>query len=207
MAGHQKGADTALTITRACKERGIKYLTFYIFSLENLNRSEEEKSYLFDLMLSEFKRRTQTEFKEENIKVRVVGDRSKFPAHCLSMFDDVESMTADCNDLQVQFLFCYGGQQEIVAAARQLAKEAQAGTLNPDELTIEHFSERTWCGNIPAPEMVIRTGGVTRVSNFLLFQIAYSELFFSPTLWPDFNSHELDQMIVEFHQRKRNFGK
>jgi len=205
LEGHRKGGDNAIEIARACIQRDISYLTLYLFSLENFKRSPEEKSYIFELMARGLQEHA-AQFIEQGVRLTFIGDRSYFPAQIAPTIAELELQTKECNKLHLQLLFCYGGQQEIVAAARQIAVHVAHGTLMPSDITVESFQHYLWSAEIPHPDAILRTGNEHRLSNFLLFQAAYSELFFSPLMWPDFTVQELDRLIEEFRARKRNFG-
>lgn len=205
LQGHAKGVETAVSIAQACIDNKIPYLTLYVFSLENFKRSEEEKKYLFDLIATELKGRVQ-EFIKKGTRIRFVGDRSHFPEQVVSVIQDIEKQTQSCDKLNLQLLFCYGGQQEIIAATKQIAADVAKGTLKQSDINQQVFEQHMWTAGIPHPDIVIRTGNVCRLSNFLMYQAAYSELFFSPLMWPDFTPAELNKVIAEFESRTRNFG-
>jgi undecaprenyl diphosphate synthase len=179
-------------------KKGIKFLSLYTFSLENVNRSETEKKYLFQLIES-MKNRVQ-EFVEKNIKIRFVGDRSAMADSLQKLCDDVEGATKDCTALQCNFLFFYGGRQEIIHAAQELQKRGEV-------ITESSLRECLWSGNIPDPELVIRTGGHHRLSNFLLFQVAYAELEFLDVLWPDLTEQDLETILHHHMAVQKNIGK
>jgi undecaprenyl diphosphate synthase len=203
--GHKQGVDTAETIAKFCLEKQIPYLTLYVFSLENFKRSLDEKNYLFNLIQHEFVNRSDF-FNHDDIRVNFVGDRSLFPQHVMEAVQHVEEKTQHNNRLHLQLLFCYGGQQEIIAAAQSLAEDVLSGQLSVQGITHQIFTSRLWSSVAPAPDLIIRTGGVQRLSNFLLYNSAYSELFFSSAMWPDFSLSELESILFEYSQRMRNFG-
>jgi len=203
--GHREGVKAVERVTQYCLERQIPYLTLYAFSLENFKRSDEEKNCLFELVSSGV-RSYAKKFMEHGIQVNFIGDREKFPEHVRVSCEETERLTAHNDRIRVNILFCYGGQQEIVTAVKSCINQVQAGVLNPDDLTPARFEQELWSGKFPAPELIIRTGGMPRLSNFLLFQAAYSELFFTDTFWPALSNEELDIIINEYLLVKRNLG-
>ena len=192
--GHREGVKTVEQVIKYCLEKGIKYLSLYTFSLENFKRSVEEKSFLFNLIAEQAKDKLSKAL-EGGIRVRFLGDRSLFPPHIKEVCEELERKTADQKKIVVNFLFCYGGQQEIVAACKNILVDVEQGIVKRDEITVDLFRTHLWTGDCPPPEIVIRTGGVKRLSNFLSFQSAYSELFFSDTFWPAFTIEELDSIM------------
>lgn len=203
--GHKEGAQVINRIVAYCLQKGIEHLSLYTFSIENLKRTQEEKTYLFDL-LAQCAREYAKQFAEQGVRIRFVGDRALFPASILSVCEGVEEQTALADKLHLNLLFCYGGQQEIVAASKACMRLMKEELLQEDELTVDTFRSLLWSGHSPAPEIIVRTGGVTRLSNFLLFSCAYSELFFTDTLWPDFSVDEMSQIMQRYENIKRNFG-
>lgn len=203
--GHREGVKTVERMTQYCLDAKIKYLTLYAFSIENFKRSEEEKSCLFDL-IAQGMRSYAKKFMEYGLRIYFVGDRSLFPVHVKESCEAIERDTAGNDTLVVNILFCYGGQQEIVAAARSCARQICAGTMQESELTCERFAHELWSGYCPPPDLAVRTGGMYRLSNFLLYNIAYSELFFTDTFWPDFDVKELDSIVHDYASIKRRFG-
>lgn len=196
--GHKKGIDNVEMSIQFCMEQGIKFLSLYTFSLENVNRPETEKKYLFKL-IDTMKDRVQ-EFVDKNIKICFIGDRSVMDESLRMTCDNVELATKDCTALQCNFLFFYGGRQEIVFAARALQKSGE-------EITESSLRKNLWSGDIPYPELVVRTGGHQRLSNFLLFQIAYAEIKFLKVLWPDFTKHDLKNLLDEHATIQKNIGR
>lgn len=205
VAGHREGVKTVERVTEYCLKNKIKYLTLYAFSLENFKRSEEEKSCLFDIVANGIKSYAQ-KFMENGIRIYFVGDRALFPQSIKESCEEIERATAKNDKIIVNVLFCYGGQQEIVAAARALVQQACAGKITENDITSERFVHELWSGNCPAPDLVIRTGGMHRLSNFLSYMSAYSELVFTDTFWPAFTNEELDSIIYNYNFIKRNFG-
>lgn len=196
--GHRQGAKTVEMVMQYCLDKNISYVSLYTLSLENLKRSEQEISYLFSLI--EQVRDRVDEFIKFGIKIRFVGDLVCVPEKTRQVCIDIENATAQGSKLSCQFLFCYGGQQEIIAAAQHLVTDEQ------NVITKELFKQYLWSGNIPDPEIIIRTGGVQRLSNFLLFQAAYSEIRFLNCLWPDLSQELLDQTVQDCLQAQKNLG-
>jgi undecaprenyl diphosphate synthase len=204
--GHREGMRAAQRAVDYCLKKNIPYLTLYTFSIENLKRSLEEKSFLFDLIATFATDSLLGDYRDKGVRVMFVGDRSLFSDQLRQVFERVERETVRGTKLTVQLLFCYGGQQEVVAATRELASRAICGELTPEAITPELFAATLWAGSVPAPDMVVRTGGNQRLSNFLLFQSAYAEFYFTECLWPDVDEHFLDEAVAVFAARKRNFG-
>ena len=203
--GHKQGVTAVRTVVTFCLQRSISYLSLYTFSLENFKRSFEEKSYLFNL-IDEVLQQVAQDLVGQGVRIRFVGDRSLFPesvrASCLA----IEQATVHGDKLQLNILFCYGGRQEIVSSVKKIAEQVVAGTLSPDAITQEHLQNNLWMPNIPDPDLIIRTGAVHRMSNFLLFQSAYSELIFFDCMWPDMTETLFEQALQEFKTRQRRFG-
>jgi undecaprenyl diphosphate synthase len=196
--GHRQGAKNVEMVMRYCLDRKISYLSLYTFSLENLQRPEQERNYLF-LLVKEAQSRVD-EFIKADVKIKFIGDLSLVPLETRKICLNIENLTSHCKTLTCHFLFCYGAQQEILAAVNKLV---QLGSSN---ITKDVFKEALWSGNIPDPEIIIRTGGVRRLSNFLLFQAAYSEIRFLDCLWPDLTVEILDQTVQDCLQVQKNFG-
>lgn len=203
--GHKKGLEAVESAIKVCIKNGIKYLSFYTFSLENFRRTEHEKSYLFNLLATEFQKALPQLIKQE-VRVKFLGDASLFPEAIRSTIQEVERQTNEFGKLQLNLLFCYGAQQEIVHAARLLAQQVKEGTLAPEAITVDMLKNNLWTTGIPDPDLIIRTGNVSRTSNFLLYQSAYSEWFFVDQFWPDMNEVALEACLEKFTTVKRNFG-
>lgn len=203
--GHKAGIEATKKTIEFCLEKKIKYLSLYTFSTENFNRSAQEIKGIFELMLQEAQKGID-EFKKHDIRVRFIGDRSLFPAQLVPYIDQFEKETAQCDTLHVSFLFCYGGQQEIAAAAKNIAHKVKAGELDEDDITPELFEKHLWTHELPAPDVILRTGSVSRLSNFLLYQAAYAELFMLDCFWPDITKEKLQDVYDQFVKRQRRFG-
>ena len=177
----------------------------YTFSAENFNRSEDEVKAIFELMMQEAHKGIE-EFKKNDIRLRFIGDRSLFPTQLLPLLEQFEKETAHCQTLHVAFLFCYGGQQEIAAAAKNIARKVKAGELDEDDITPELFNKHLWTHELPEPDLIIRTGYASRLSNFLLYQAAYAELCMLDCYWPDITKAKLQEVYDRFLNSQRRFG-
>lgn len=206
--GHKQGAKVFRDIATYCSELGIEAVTFYAFSTENWRRPEKEVHAIMDIFrdfLAELEQR-EAENEEMGFRIRFIGDKSRLPADIVSLLDITESRSAEKKRTTVNVAVNYGGRQEIVHAARLLAQQAVDGTISVDQITESLFSHYTYTGDLPDPDVIIRPSGEMRLSNFLTWQSAYSELWFSDVLWPDFTRKDLDQMLSDFAKRNRRFG-
>ncbi|MBS4049205.1 MAG: isoprenyl transferase [Alphaproteobacteria bacterium] len=203
--GHRQGIDTVRDVVRACRNLRIEYLTLYAFSSENWKRPETEVAGLMDL-LRLFIRRELEDLARNGVCIRMIGDRSKLAPDIVQLIADAEAKTRDNRTLTLTIALSYGGQDEIVAAARRIAEQVAAGKLQPSEITAQVLENNLETAGIPDPDLVIRTSGEQRLSNFLLWQTAYSELIFIDKLWPDFSAQDLADAVAEFHRRERRYG-
>lgn len=203
--GHKEGVETVKRVIQFCFDNQISYLSLYTFSIENFKRSPEEVGYLFQL-LAQSVQEGLPEFLQRGIRIRFVGDRSLFPAELMRVCADVEEKTAMMNTLTLNFLFCYGSQQEIISGVKAIIAQIKKGLLNEQDITCESFNDFLWTNGIPAPDLIIRTGGVKRLSNFMLYQSAYSEFYFLDCLWPELSTHDLQQAVNFFNNCQRNVG-
>lgn len=203
--GHDQGIETVHKVIEFCLKKQIKYLSLYTFSLENFSRSPQENNYLFGLMLKEAQKGS-SEFKERGIRLRFIGDRALFPTSLQPLLDTLEQETAQGDALIVNLLFCYGGRQEIAAAVKKIAQQVKNGALHEDAITPELVGSYLWTGVMPDPDLIIRTGGFSRLSNFLPYQSAYSEIHVLDCLWPDLTAVHLESAYDSFMGCKRNFG-
>jgi len=203
--GHREGAESVRDIVRACREIGIAVLTLYAFSSENWQRPQKEISALMSL-LKEFLRSELAEMMENNIRLNAIGQIEKFPNDVLEVLQEVMDMTRKNHGMILNLALSYGGRDEIVAATQKIAAEIQAGRLQPEEITKEVFSNYLYTKGMPEPDLLIRTSGEMRLSNFLLWQIAYTEIFVTSTLWPEFRRGELIQILHDYQKRERRFG-
>ncbi|GAA4250551.1 isoprenyl transferase [Azospirillum formosense] len=204
-AGHKKGVDAVRRTVEAAGELGIGYLTIFSFSSENWRRPEEEVSDLMQL-LRFYLRSEIADLHRNGVRLRVIGDRARLSKDIVSLIENAENLTRDNRKLTLVVALSYGSRQEITLAARRLAEEVRAGTLDPADITEDRLSERLFTADIPDPDLIVRTSGEKRISNFLLWQAAYAELVFVDTLWPDFSKRDLEAAIEEFHRRERRFG-
>lgn len=204
--GHKKGAETVKEITRACGELGIKYLTLYAFSTENWQRSPEEVATLMGL-LRDYLKSDLKEIQEKGVRIRFIGERYMLDSDIAEQMEKLEKETAANDKMTLCIALSYGSRQEIVAAARKIAAMAKAGQISPEDIDQKMFSDMLYTGEMPDPDLVLRTSGEQRVSNYLLWQLAYAELFFTPTLWPDFTKAELEAVLTDYFNRERRYGK
>lgn len=198
LEGHRRGAENLKTIARAVRDRGIPHLVVYAFSTENWNRPEEEVAYLMDLFRSAI-RDTQSELGKEGIRVRCIGQLDRFPADVQQGILDAEKETPENAQTTLWICLSYGARAEIVAGAEAASR---AGAI-----TEESIRSHMWSADMPDPDIIMRTGGEQRLSNFLLWQAAYAELFFLTPHWPDFTEETLDQVLAEYGERERRHGK
>ncbi|MCM8733435.1 isoprenyl transferase [Azospirillum sp. A1-3] len=204
-AGHKKGVDAVRRTVEAARELGIGTLTIFSFSSENWRRPEEEVSDLMGL-LRFYLRSEVAELHRAGVRLRVIGDRTRLSEDINRLIDNAEGLTRDNRVMTLVVALSYGSRLEIVHAARRLAEEVAAGRLSPDAIDEDALSARLYTADIPDPDLIIRTSGEKRISNFLLWQAAYAELVFVDTLWPDFTKRDLEAAIEEFHRRERRFG-
>jgi len=204
--GHQRGTEVVREIVRSCAGLGIAHLTLFAFSTENWARPRAEVSALMEL-LKKFLRDELAEMLENGIRLDVVGQMDRLPADVRERLREAMDRTASGRGMRLHLALSYGARDELVAMARTLAEKARDGILDPADVTEETVSAHLFTGDIPDPDLLIRTSGEQRVSNFLLWQIAYAELFFTETLWPDFNREELVRILRAYQGRDRRFGK
>ena len=203
-AGHAAGGEAFRRIANYCRTLGVEYLTVYAFSTENWKRSEEEVSGIMRL-LGKYLTEALADMEKNRVRFKFFGDLSRLGPELRKLCQDAESRSADY-DVQVNFCLNYGGRDEIVKAATAFAKDVQAGTYKPEDLTEELLSQYLYSKDVPDPELIIRPSGEQRTSNILLWQSAYSEYVFMDVLWPDFGPGDLDKAIEEYHRRNRRFG-
>ncbi|WP_368344631.1 polyprenyl diphosphate synthase [Pelagovum sp. HNIBRBA483] len=203
--GHQHGVKRVEDIVRASPGLGVKALTLYAFSTENWKRSTTEVEALFKLMRMYINRKSK-ELLRQNVRVRFLGRRDKLSPEVLARVAHVERLTKECDGLQLNIAVDYGGRDEIVRAAKTMAEKALAGDLGLNDFTEEAFQLHTDLPDLPSPDLIIRTGGDKRLSNFMLWHAAYSEFDFLPVLWPDFKPALLEKSLDDFRSRDRRFG-
>lgn len=205
MLGHQRGMEAIQGVIDLCIKRGIKYLSFYTFSLENFRRSKTEQEYLFKLLEDGFNR-TRQKLIEAGVRVTFVGKKDIFPPSLNDAIAAVEQATSHLTNLNLILLFCYGSQTELAEASKSLAQKVSQGTLPLDAIDEKTLRAELWTKDIPDPDLIIRTGGVRRLSNLMLFQAAYAELMFLDHLWPEVTPEIINGCIDQFSGIKRNFG-
>jgi len=205
VAGHREGVKAARSIVRAADAVGLRYLTLYAFSTENWSRPEAEVSTLMRL-LEESIYRELPELMDHNVRLRVIGRPNGVPLPVRRGLEHVVRETCDNTGMTLVMAFNYGGRDELIDACQRLARQVQAGELRPEEITESRVSGALYTDGVPDPDLLIRTSGEMRVSNFLLWQIAYTELWITPTLWPDFAPADLYRAVAEFQGRSRRFG-
>jgi undecaprenyl diphosphate synthase len=203
--GHSEGVEALRRTVEAAGELGVEYLTVFGFSTENWRRPAEEVNALFDL-LRLYVARDLDKLTREGVRVRVIGERVGLQPDLARIIDDAETKTRHNDKLNLIIAFNYGGQDEIARATRRIATEVAAGRLKPDEINPDTFATYLDTADMPAPDLLIRTSGELRLSNFMLWQAAYAELVFTETLWPDFGRAALEQAIEVFQRRNRRFG-
>ena len=204
--GHIAGKNALDPLVEYCVDVGIEVLTVFAFSSENWQRPPSEVALLMQLLASTINEQ-MPRMNKYRIRLRFIGDRSQLSEELQALMLDAEQKTANFEAMTLVIAISYGGQWDIAHAAKQLAHQVQSGDLNPEDINAERLGEEVQLADVPAVDMLVRTGGDYRISNFLLWQAAYAELFFTPTLWPDFVPQELASMIAEFAQRQRRFGK
>lgn len=202
--GHQAGVETVRRITSECVRLGVKYLTLYTFSTENWNRPEDEVSALMGLVLSSLEDEI---FMKNNVRFRVIGDVKRLPESVRTKLRETEEHTAANTTMTMVVALSYSARWEMTHALQNIVADVQAGRVHADDVDEKLVGQHLETAFMPDPDLLIRTGGELRVSNFLLWQIAYSELYFCDTYWPDFNEADLHQAIIDFQSRQRRFGK
>jgi len=204
--GHESGVTAVRDTAEACAEIGIKYLTLYAFSTENWNRPKMEVDALMNLLVKTLNKETKT-LMDNNIRLGAIGDLSQLDPQCREQLQETMDITSGNNKMEMSLALSYSSRWEIIEATRKIAEMVKAGQLKPEDISQELFSSMLTTKNIPDPELLIRTSGENRISNFLLWQIAYAELYFTPVLWPDFRREHLYEAIYDFQHRERRFGK
>lgn len=206
VAGHKAGVEAVRAVIEVCAEAGVEVLTLFAFSSENWQRPAEEVGALMELFLLALRRETK-KLNENEISLRIIGDRSRFHPDLQAAMRDAEAQTAANKRFVLQIAANYGGQWDIAQAAQRLAREVQGGHLLPADITPQLLQSCLATGDLPLPDLCIRTGGEHRISNFLLWQLAYSELYFSDLFWPDFKHDAMRKALADFSKRQRRFGR
>ncbi|MDE5903655.1 MAG: isoprenyl transferase [Muribaculaceae bacterium] len=205
-AGHAEGVTAVHRATEFSSDLGIEYLTLYAFSTENWNRPQEEVDTLMELIGWAIERELP-ELLANNVRIRLIGDIARIPESARMRLLNAEKATAHCTGLTLGMCLSYSARWEITEAARRLARKALDGEISPEDISEADIDASLATAGIPDPDLLIRTGGEERISNFLLWQIAYSELYFTPILWPDFGKEAYAEAIIDFQRRERRFGK
>lgn len=203
-AGHVAGVETTKEIIADCVRLGVKYLTIYAFSTENWGRPESEVSALMGLILTELKEEL---FVKNNVRMRWIGDRSRMPEQVRKHLEEMEEETKDFDTMVLTVAISYSARWELTDAMKRIAGEVKDGTLKQEDITEEVISQHLSTSYMPDPDLLIRSGGEVRISNYLLWQIAYTELYFTPVLWPDFRKEHLIEAIETYKTKQRRYGK
>lgn len=204
-AGHRAGVEAARQTVTYCAQKNIKVLSLFAFSSENWRRPAQEVNYLMELLLKGLQREVKS-LQKNNIQLRFIGNRERFSEKLCNKILEVEGLTQQNTGMVLIIAADYGGQWDISQAVTKLAIEVEQGKLSAQEITPEKIAQHLSFADLPEPDLFIRTSGEQRISNFMLWQLAYSELYFTPTYWPDFNSHELEKALQYYSQRERRFG-
>jgi undecaprenyl diphosphate synthase len=203
--GHRAGAESVREVMEACKELGVKYLTLFAFSSENWNRPASEVDALMSL-LDRFLNEKAKDLREQNVRLEAIGQLDRLPAKTRAQLDSILAETAGNTAMTLVLALSYGSREEIVSAARSLAEDAVAGRISPADIDGAAFASRLWTKDIPDPDLLVRTSGELRVSNFLLWQISYAEIVIVKKFWPDFRQGDLFEAVREYQRRNRRFG-
>lgn len=203
--GHKYGAENFRKITRYISKTGVKILTLYAFSTENWKRPMEEVNALMKLFY-QYLVDSLTDFREDDIKVVFIGDRSAFNPKLVELINETEKVAKDRKGMLLNIAMNYGARDEILRAVKSLCSDVKDNKINIDDITCDDIASRLYTGGEPDPDLIIRTGGENRLSNFMLYQAAYSEFYSTDTLWPDFKNDDFDKAIIEFNKRNRRYG-
>ena len=203
LIGHKKGLDKVKKVGEWCKKRGIKILTFYTFSTENWNRSKKEVSYLMKLLGGAFSKKNIRELNKKKIKLQVIGQKERLPKSLQNRIKEAEELTKNNKEGVLNLAISYGGRPEIIQAVKNIIKKK----ISADRISEEVINQNLWTAGLPYPDFIIRTGGEQRLSNFLIWQSAYSEFYFTKKYWPEFNEEDLDKALFDFSRRQRRFGR
>ena len=206
LVGHKKGVEAVRKIIRQCSDIGVECLTLFAFSSENWNRPIDEVNGLMTLFIAALEREAKALVRNQ-VKLKFIGDTSRFPDKLQQAIVDVEALTSVCTGMTLLVAANYGGRWDILQSVQQLVEKAQSGEIDVSDITEQSIESLLSTADVPALDLFIRTGGETRISNFLLWQLAYSELYFSDSLWPDFNENKLMEAINSYSGRQRRFGK
>lgn len=205
IAGHRAGVEAARKVVKACAKQQIEVISLFAFSSENWRRPPQEVSSLMEIFITGLEREISM-LHENNIQLRFIGDRTRFSEKLTRKIQESEALTANNTGMVLIIAVDYGGQWDIFQAARKMVQEVEAGKLTSSELTPKHLAQHLSFADLPDPDLFIRTSGELRISNFMLWQLAYAELYFTDTLWPDFNADELEKALAHFSGRERRYG-
>lgn len=203
--GHQQGVESVRKVVEACSQKGVEYLTLYAFSTENWKRPEHEVNALMELLVRTIRKETP-ELNKQNVRINTIGDSKALPRDCVNELNEAMNLTETNTGLTLTLALSYSGRSELTHAMREIAAKVQAGLLHAEDIDDNTISGHLYTAAMPDPELVIRTSGEYRISNYLLWQSAYAEFYFTTTLWPDFDEQELDKAIESFRNRERRFG-
>jgi undecaprenyl diphosphate synthase len=205
VAGHRQGAESVRTVVRACREIGILYLTLFAFSAENWSRPQPEVEALMTL-LKDYLVTELREMLDNNIRLLAIGDLSRLPKEVVSALNETMKLTAAATGMTLTLALSYGGRDDIIQAIRRITANSRDGNLTPEDIDEGLFSKYLWTASLPDPDLLIRTSGEVRISNFFLWQLAYTEIYVTPNLWPDFKKEDLIQALLSYQDRERRFG-
>lgn len=204
--GHQAGVESVRDVTEACAQLGVEYLTLYTFSTENWGRPSDEVSALMQILVQSLRKETR-KLNENDVRLHAIGQIDRFPELCQRELREAIALTKDNKRLQLNLALSYSGRWDIAQAVRKIAERARHGDIDPADIDDAMISSELVTAGIPDPDLIIRTSGELRISNFLLWQLAYSELYITDAFWPDFRRHELYKAIQSYQKRERRFGK
>ncbi|MDO8956066.1 MAG: isoprenyl transferase [Deltaproteobacteria bacterium] len=205
VAGHRQGAESVRTVVRACREIGIPYLTLFTFSSENWSRPQPEVEALM-ILLKDYLVTELREMLDNNIRLLAIGDLSRLPKEVVSALNETMKLTAAATGMTLTLALSYGGRDDIIQAIRRITANSRDGNLTPEDIDEALFSKYLWTASLPDPDLLIRTSGEVRISNFFLWQLAYTEIYVTPNLWPDFKKEDLIQALLSYQDRERRFG-
>lgn len=205
VAGHRQGAESVRTVVRACREIGIAYLTLFAFSAENWSRPQPEVEALMTL-LKDYLVTELREMLDNSIRLLAIGDLSRLPKEVVSALNETMKLTAAATGMTLTLALSYGGRDDIIQAIRRITANSRDGNLTPEDIDEGLFSKYLWTASLPDPDLLIRTSGEVRISNFFLWQLAYTEIYVTPNLWPDFKKEDLIQALLSYQDRERRFG-
>lgn len=203
--GHRAGAESVREVVESCKSHGVEFLTLYAFSSENWSRPQNEIDALMKL-LERFLKTKAPEFQRQNVRLQVIGQIERLPASCQKEIQRTIAATANNTSLTLVLALSYGSREEITEATRRIARQVAAGTLSPDDISCQTVSQNLHTRDLPDPDLLIRTSGELRLSNFLLWQLSYAEIVITPKLWPDFKKNDFDEALAHYAKRHRRFG-